>query len=102
MRLFLYGDLLLPLLPACPYLLDLLFIGHHMHRYDVTRDGAGIGQTRQSRTIEPCKRHNETMTDHLWTGGNRARADSLLQRNIGHHNLCSEGRFTSAMGTMSR
>src|SRR3989442_8463441 len=90
MGLFLWGDLLLPLLPAGPYLLDLLFIGHHMHRYDVTGDGAGIGQTRESRTIQSCKRHNETMTDHLWTGGNSASAGSLLQWNIGHHNIWSE------------
>src|SRR6266704_2796424 len=90
MGLFLCWDLLLPLLPACPYLLYQLVIDHHMHRYDVTGDGAGIGQTRESGTIQPRKRHNEPMTDLLWTGGNSASADLLIQRNIGHNNLWSE------------
>src|SRR5579864_5128509 len=74
MGLFLCLELVLPLLPACPYLLDLFVIEHHMHRDDVTGDGAGIGQTGESRTIQPTKRHNEAMTDLLWTGGKRTSA----------------------------
>src|SRR3989454_10391025 len=90
MGLFLCCDLVLPLLPACPYLLDLLVVDYHMHRCDVTGDGASIGQTRESSTIQPCKRHNETMVHLLWTGGKRAHAGLLLQRHVGHHNIWSE------------
>src|SRR6266487_1291019 len=78
MGLFLCCDLVLPLLPVCTYLLYLLLIGHYMHRYDVTRDGASIGQTRDRRTIQPRHRHNETVTYLLWTSGNSSSAGYLM------------------------
>src|SRR5690349_23924146 len=90
MGLFICCDLVSPLLPPCPYLLYLLALGHHMHRDDVTGDGAGIGQTRDRSTIQSRKRHNEPMTYLLWTCRNSARADSLMQWNIGHHNIWSQ------------
>src|SRR5438105_897492 len=86
---FLCCDLVLPLLPVCSYLLFLLLMDHHVHRYDVTGDGAGIGQTCESRTIQPCKRHNETMTYLLCTCRKSVGA-GLLQWNIGYHNIRSE------------
>src|SRR6266536_3156224 len=90
MGLFLCCDLLLPLLPACPYLLDLLVVDHHMHRCDVTGDGASIGQTRESSAIQPSKWHNEPMMNLLRTGGKRAHAGLLQHWYIGHHNILSE------------
>src|SRR5438067_712768 len=90
MRLFFGWELVLPVIPACPYLLYLFFIEHDMHRCDVTGDGAGIGQTRDSRTIQPSKRHNEAMMNFLWMGGKSTSADSLMERNIDHHNPWSE------------
>src|SRR5215469_5517801 len=90
MGLFICRDLLLPLLPACPHLLDLFFIHHHMYCRDVSGDGAGVGQTREGGSIQSRNRHNETMMYLLWTGGNSASAGSLLHRNISHHNIWSE------------
>src|SRR5215472_2124172 len=90
MGLFFCRELVLPLLPACPNLLDLFVIDHHMHCYDVTGDRTCIGQTRQSSTIQPCKRHNEPVLHLLWMYGKSTSAGSLLQRNIGHHDTWSE------------
>src|SRR5207247_8975828 len=53
MGLFLCCDLVLPLLPACPYLLDLLVVDYHMHCCYVTGDGACRRQTREGSTIQP-------------------------------------------------
>src|SRR5215469_7183498 len=90
MGLFICRDLLLPLLPACPHLLDLVFVYHHMHCRNMSGDRAGVGQTRESGPIQSRNRHNETMMYLLWTGGNSAIAGSLLQRNIRHRNIWSE------------
>src|SRR2546423_972514 len=90
MCLFLCRDLLLPLLPTCSYLLHLVFVDYRVHGCDVSSNGAGIGQTSNRSTIQPPNWHNETMTYLLWACGNSAGAGSLLQRNIGHHNLWSE------------
>src|SRR5437660_10120288 len=97
MCLFLCRDLLSPLLPACLYLLDLLFINHRVHGCDVSGDRAGISQARDRSTIQSRNRHNETVMYLLWTCGNSASAGSLLQRNSGHDHIWTE--VQSALGS---
>src|ERR1700726_2796750 len=90
MCIFLFRNLLLPLMPTRSYLLHLLFIDYRVHGCDVSGDGARIGQASNRSTIQSPNWHNETMTYLLWTCGNSAGAGSLLQRNIRHHNLWPE------------
>src|SRR5579863_5098532 len=89
MGLFLCCNLVLPLLPIYSYLFYLLVVNYHVHGYDVTRDGASIGQTRESSTVHSCKRYNEAMLDLLWMDRKSACTVLLLQWHIDHHNIWS-------------